>query len=152
MGSFIFNTTRALHSRAHARLRPSVRLYLARHIGGIVQRVGVEFARVERGPLVLGHSAGGVLERVANGREGRRIVRRQGVLGRLEEAVLHPRVRLTTSVVAVAGDAAHIVVVEVGVFQIVSAGVALVGAVEVVVVDGALRNEVVRPALYSTSG
>ena len=47
---------------------------------------------------------------------------------------------------AVAGNVGEVVVVEVGVLEVISGGVALLGGVEPVVVDGTLSNDVVRPA------
>ena len=49
---------------------------------------------------------------------------------------------------AVAGDAGEVVVVEVGVEEVVGRGVALAGAVEPVVVDGALGDDVFGPAWF----
>ena len=96
--------------------------------------------------MVISNSPGGVLVRIAGRGEGRPGIGGHGVLGRLEVAVLDPGVRLAACVVAVAGNAAKVVVVEMGILQVVGAGIALVGSVEVVVVDGALGDDVIRPA------
>lgn len=133
-------------SRTNTLPRPSARLHDPGHVRSRVQDVIVEVARVERRPLVRALGTSAPLEDAVRHRERGPVVRLHGVLGIREVAVLQAHVRRAPRVVPVAGYAAEVVVVQVRVLQVVGARVPLVRPVEPVVVDRALRCDVVRPA------
>lgn len=133
-------------SRTNTLPRPSTRLHDPGHVRSRVQDVIVEVARVERRPLVRALRTSAPLEDAVRHRERGPLVRLHGVLGIREVAVLQAHVRRAPRVVPVAGYAAEVVVVQVRVLQVVGARVPLVRPVEPVVVDRALRCDVVCPA------
>lgn len=133
-------------SRTNTLPRPGARLHDPGHVRSRVQDVIVELARVERRPLVRALRTSAPLEDAVRHRERGPLVRLHGVLGIREVAVLQAHVRRAPRVVPVAGYAAEVVVVQVRVLQVVGARVPLVRPVEPVVVDRALRCDVVCPA------
>lgn len=132
--------------RADAVPRSGVAFDDAGNVGGRVEGVAVVVAGVEGGTAVGGDGTAAALVGVASGGESGSVVPGNGVLGALKVDVLHAHVGAATGVVAVALNTTEIVVVEMGILEIVSAGAALVGAIEICMVDGSARDNIISPA------
>lgn len=138
------------HLRANVSLRTGAALDNARHILRSIKRVAVELVGVKRGTLVRSRFTT-ALKDVADGSERGALVGGDRVFAALEEDILDAGVSASTDIVAVGSDAGNVVVEEVHVEEVVGGGVALVGAVEPVVVDGALGDDIFGPAYKAMS-
>lgn len=131
---------------AHISLGTSAALDNAGHILRRIKSVLVEVTRQESLALVRSRLARVTLNNDTSASQRTALVHGDGV-GRVNKVhILDPSIRAAPDVVAVRGHARKVVVVHVRVEQVVRGRVALVGAVEPGVVDGALGDDVLGPA------